>query len=146
MKERNDVETVLRCYPRIYFACHTRHVRDLESGTVLSAHQASVLDHLDDVEPTGMAELAKHMGVTASTMSLTVDRLERGGYVVRTPGATDRRRVELRLTDAGVGIKRQQKVLEPERVAAMLDRLSPEDRAAALRGLELLAEAAGGGR
>ena len=62
--------------------------------------------------------------------------------MLRVRGARDARRVELRLTESGVGIKRQQKVLEPERVAAMLDRLAADDRAAALRGLELLAEAA----
>jgi DNA-binding MarR family transcriptional regulator len=138
---RADVETVLRCYPRIYFACHRRHVRDEQSGSVVSAHQASVLDHLDDVEGTSLLDLARHMGVTASTMSLTVDRLERGGYVTRERSGEDRRRVDLRLTAAGTGIKRQQKVLEPALVSAVLDRLNERDRRTALRGLELLAEA-----
>src|ERR1051325_6518120 len=112
----SDVETVLECYPQIYFACHRRHVRDPQTRAILSAHQASVLDHLDDVESTSLLQLAKHMGVTASTMSLTVDRLERGGYVTRERSESDKRRVDLRLTPAGVGIKRQQKVLEPELV------------------------------
>jgi DNA-binding MarR family transcriptional regulator len=82
------------------------------------------------------------MGVTASTMSLMVDRLERGGYVRRERSREDGRRVALRLTVAGVGIKKQQKVLEPELIAAMLRRLDPVRRQQALRGLELLAEAA----
>jgi MarR family transcriptional regulator, organic hydroperoxide resistance regulator len=137
-----DVETVLDCYPRIYFACHRRHVRDEQTNAVLSAHQASVLDHLDDVEGMSLLELAKHIGVTASTMSVTVDRLERGGYVTRGRSAEDKRRIDLRLTASGVRIKRQQKVLEPELVAAMLARLDPSRRRQALRGLELLAEAA----
>ena len=137
-----EVETVLACYPRIYFACHRRHIRDERSETVISAHQASVLDHLDDIEGTSLLDLARHMGVTASTMSLTVDRLERGGYVTRERSGGDRRRVDLRLTPAGVGIKRQQKVLEPELVAAVLDHLNERDRRRALKGLELLAKAA----
>jgi DNA-binding MarR family transcriptional regulator len=137
-----DVETVLECYPQIYFACHRRHVRDEQSQAVLSAHQASVLDHLDDVEGTSLLDLAKHMGVTASTMSLTVDRLERGGYCTRERSQADKRRVDLRLTASGVRIKRQQKVLEPELVQAMLARLDERKRKQALRGLELLAEAA----
>ena len=83
------------------------------------------------------------MGVTPSTMSLTVDRLERGGYVQRERSTEDRRRVDLRLTPSGVRIKRQQRVLEPELVAAMLQRLGERKRAQALHGLELLAEAAG---
>ena len=137
------VETVLRCYPLIYFACHRRHVRDEATKELLSAHQASVLDHLDEVEATSLLELARHMGVTASTMSLTVDRLERGGYVRRERSKEDGRRVDLRLTASGVAIKRQQKVLEPRLVDAMLEKLSDRHRAQALRGLELLAEAAG---
>jgi DNA-binding MarR family transcriptional regulator len=138
---RGDVETVLECYPQIYFACHRRHVRDEQTKAVLSAHQASVLDHLDDVEGTSLLELAKHMGVTASTMSLTIDRLERGGYVTRERSKDDKRRVDLKLTASGVRIKRQRKVLEPELVAAMLARLDESKRRQALRGLELLAEA-----
>ncbi len=140
---KSAVETVLRCYPRIYFACHRRHVRDPKTKAVLSAHQAGVLDHLDGVEGTSLLELAKHIGVTASTMSLMVDRLERGGYVRRERSREDGRRVDLRLTPAGVRIKRQQNVLEPELVEAMLARLDEGRRRQALAGLELLAEAAG---
>ena len=140
---RVDVETVLRCYPQIYFACHRRHVRDDQTQTLLSQHQASILDHLDDVEGTSLLDLARHMGVTASTMSLAIDRLEAGGYVTRERGLEDKRKVELRLTPAGVRIKRQQKVLEPELVAAMLARLDPARRRRALEGLQMLAEAAG---
>ena len=136
-----EVQTVLRCYPQIYFACHKRHVKDPQTGEVLSGHQASVLDHLDDVQPTALFDLARHMGVTASTMSLTIDRLQRDGYVQRERSTADRRRVDLRLTEAGVRIKKQQKVLEPDLVAAVLAQLDERKRKQALRGLELLAEA-----
>ena len=137
-----DVDTVLRCYPQIYFACHRRHVRDESTGQVMSQHQASVLDHLDDTEATALFDLARHMGVTASTMSLTVDRLEKGGWVARERSKQDARRVELRLTESGMRIKKQQKVLEPDLVKAMLGLLDHGKRKKALRGLELLAEAA----
>lgn len=129
-------------YPRIYFACHTRHVRDHQSGATLSNHQASILDHLDEVEPTSLLELARHMGVTASTMSLTIDRLERGGYVVRERDSKDGRRVSLRLTSSGVRIKSEKTVLDRQLVAAMLQRLSARDRNHAIAGLHLLASAA----
>jgi MarR family transcriptional regulator, organic hydroperoxide resistance regulator len=141
---RDDARAVLDAYPRIYFACHRRHVRDPESGRVLSAHQASILDHLDEVESTTLAELARHMGVTASTMSLGIERLVRGGYVARERDPADRRRLELRLTEAGVRIRNQQSVLEPALVEAMLDRLSIEEHEDVLRGLRLLAKAADG--
>ena len=129
-------------YPRIYFACHTRHVRDPLSQKILSRHQASVLDHLDEVEPTTLNDLARHMGVTAGTMSLTIDRLERKGYVVRLRDASDRRRVHLRLTSAGVRVRQASSVLDPGRGEAVVTRLSPDERVDALRGLALLARAA----
>ena len=133
---------VMALYPRIYFACHSRHVRDPLSQRLLSRHQASVLDHLDEIEPTTLNDLARHMGVTAATMSLTVDRLERKGYVVRLRDTADRRRVHLRLTSSGVRIRQASSVLDPSRVEALVARLTPDDRDAAVRGLGLLARAA----
>ena len=45
----SDVETLLRAYPRIHFACHARHVRDPADGKVLS-------DIMDEMR---LAELKK---------------------------------------------------------------------------------------
>jgi len=141
---RDDaVQQVLRFYPRIFFACHTRHRRDPKTKKLLSQHQASILDHLDDVEPTGLMDLARHMGVTPSTMSLAIDRLARRGYVVRKRDPHDGRRVRLLLSPAGVRVKQAQQVLEPLRVRGLLAMLAPEERERALRGLALLARAAG---
>jgi len=128
-------------YPRIYFACHTRHVPDPKRNRILSSHQASVLDHLDEIEPTGLLTLAAHMGVTASTMSLMIDRLARNGYVIRERDSKDGRRVGLRLTAAGVRIKSEKSVLDPKRVRAVLNQLTAEERRQAIHGLALLAQA-----
>ena len=136
------IETVFRTYPQIYFACHKRHIRDDANQTALSAHQASILDHLDEIEATSLFDLARHMGVTASTMSIAVDRLVRNPYVLRERSAEDRRRLDLRLTPAGLRIKRQQNVLEPELVEAVLALLDKHEREQALHGLALLAGAA----
>src|SRR5512132_1467034 len=134
--------SVLALYPRIYFACHTRHVRDAETRRLLSRHQASILDHLDELDPTTVNDLARHMGVTPGTMSLAVDRLERQGYVTRARDAADRRRVHVRLTSAGVRVRDSASVLDPPRVEALVSRLTDDERAIAVRGLALLAEAA----
>jgi DNA-binding MarR family transcriptional regulator len=139
---RRDVERVLSLYPRIFFACHTRHVRDERSGSVLTAHQASILDHLDERDPVNVGELAEHMGVTPGTMSVHLDRLERRGFVGRRRSEADGRQVELRLTADGVRVRDAKSVLDPDLVKRMLDRLSAADRREAIRGLALLAEAA----
>jgi MarR family transcriptional regulator, organic hydroperoxide resistance regulator len=133
---------VLALYPRIYFACHTRHVRDPVSRRLLSRHQASILDHLDELDPTTVNDLARHMGVTPATMSLALDRLERKGYVARLRDNPDRRRVHVRLTAAGVRMREATSVLDPPRVEELLSRLTGDEREAAVRGLALLAAAA----
>ena len=133
---------LMALYPRIYFACHQRHVRDPLTQRLLSRHQASVLDHLDEQDPVTLNGLARHMGVTPATMSLTIDRLERKGYVARVRDSVDRRRVNVRLTAAGVRVKDASAVLDPSLVEAMMRRLDAPDRDAAIRGLTLLADAA----
>ncbi len=133
---------VMELYPRIFFACHTRHVRDPKTRREISSHQASILDHLDELEPTSLVGLAQHMGVTASTMSLSIDRLARAGYVRRARDESDGRRVNLRLTAAGVRIKEAQSVLDPQRVRSLVGRLTGRERQAAIEGLALLARAA----
>ena len=143
MQLSSDVAAVFRDYPRIYFACHRRHVRDPKSGAQVSARQVSILDHLDADHPTMLADLADHLGVTPATMSLAVGRLVDQGYVTRVLDPVDRRKVQLRLTDAGVRVTAANSVLEPTLVEEMLDQLNAKDRRDALRGLELLARAAG---
>jgi DNA-binding MarR family transcriptional regulator len=140
--KQSAVTAVLELYPRIYFACHTRHVRDPESRATLSSHQVSILDHLSVTDPTSLAELAAHMGVTASTMSLAIDRLEGEGTVKRARDREDARRLRLLLTAKGQRIREAHSVLDAEKVDAMLARLSAGERSDAIRGLELLARAA----
>jgi DNA-binding MarR family transcriptional regulator len=138
----NEAAQVLACYPRIYFACHVRHRREAKSQRVLSERQASVLDHLHEDEGMTLKDLAEHMGVTAATMSIAVDKLVAGAWIRRDGDPDDGRRVRLRLTRAGARMKAAQSVLDAERVTRVLGRLSRAERAASLRGLALLARAA----
>ncbi len=100
-----DIARLIDLYPRIFFACHRRHVRDQETDREVSERQVQILDHLDEKAPTRLSELANHLGVTASTMSLAIDRLERAGYARRTKGARDRRQVDIRLTGSGARVR-----------------------------------------
>jgi DNA-binding MarR family transcriptional regulator len=137
-----EVEALLRTYPAIFLACHRRHLRDPVSDRELSRNQVDILQHLDPVDPTSVGELADHMGVSISTMSLNASRLERDGYLFRSRDADDGRVVHLRLTEAGERVREADQVLDPDRVGALLEELSREERARGLDGLELLAAAA----
>jgi DNA-binding MarR family transcriptional regulator len=141
MVDRN-VERLLAAYPAIYLACHRDHARSDEAGNPLTEKQASVLDHLDAARPTTLSKLAEHMGVGRSTMSTTVARLVRGGYVARKAASQDRRVVGLTLTAAGKRIKDENTVLNPQLVRQMLKLMEPAEAERALAGMESMARAA----
>jgi DNA-binding MarR family transcriptional regulator len=138
---KDGVRRVMELYPRIYFACHTRHVRDPKTQRLLSARMASILDHLDEREPLALLDLARHMGVTPSTMSLQIEKLVKRGYVLRERDARDARRLKLRLSQAGARVREAKSVLDPARVRALLALLTPEEQDAGIAGLALLARA-----
>ncbi|MGA2421269.1 MAG: MarR family winged helix-turn-helix transcriptional regulator [Candidatus Acidiferrum sp.] len=127
-------------YPAIFLACHRRHVRDDESGRVITAHQTSVLDHLHATRPTKSSQLAEHLGVSRSTMSITVKRLARSGYVRMTRDKQDARCVGLTLTAAGSRVQEQNTVLDPELVKKMFRVMPAGELETALQGIEHLAK------
>lgn len=141
-----DVEAVQRYYPQIYLACHTHHQRRRSNSASLTANESSLLAHLSPEVPMRAAVLARHLGVGASTLSAAVKRLTRMGYIVRTRDLHDARAAALRLSTQGIRAMQASSVLDAKRVAAMLKRLSAADRARALDGLRLLAQAAIAGR
>ena len=111
-------------------------------GPSVSAHQARVLAYLDEDDPAMVGELADHLGVTASTMSLTLTRLEDAGYIRRDRDPADRRVMNVRLTEAGARVRDASTSLDLDRVDGLLRVLPPAQRAEAVRGLVLLADAA----
>ncbi len=138
----SDSEVVVGAYPRIHFACRARNFADPASGQTLSEHQARIVGHLDEDDPTMVTELAEMMGVTASTMSLNLGRLERAGFIARSRDPADRRVMNVVLTPAGARVREATTLLDPARVDAMLQGLRPDDRKRALEGLAILADAA----
>ena len=138
----DDVFEVQRLYPQIYVACHTDHVRAASTEWRISSQDASILVHLDREFGLSPRQLAAHLGVAPSTLSAAIARLSELGYLTSQPDETDRRQRELRLTARGAEAISSTSVLNAERVRALLDKLAPDDRKAAVRGLTLLAQAA----
>jgi DNA-binding MarR family transcriptional regulator len=129
-------------YPRIYYACHTRHARRRSNRYRLSTRDAEILVHLDSAEPLTLAALARHLDRARSTLSEAVSALEALGYVTKAGHVSgDRRQVGLRLTPAGVAAVHGSSVLEAARLRAAFRRLSSRERAAVVAGLDLLARA-----
>ena len=138
----DDVFEVQRLYPQIYIACHTDHVRAASTTWRISSQDASILVHLDRDAGLSPRALADHLGVAPSTLSAAIARLSELGYLTSKPNDADRRRRELRLTARGAEAIASTSVLNAERVQALLDKLKPDERKAAVSGLALLARAA----
>src|SRR6187397_2732674 len=63
--------------------------------------QRRLLGAIESAEPATLGQIAKAVGRGAPAVSRSVDALVRSGLVDRAPDPTNRRRLELRLTDAG---------------------------------------------
>lgn len=139
---RSDILDVLRSYPQIYLACHVEHRTRASSPTGLTSRDGTLLAHVSDRQGSSPAALARHLGIAASTLSAALARLERQGLLRLDADPGDARRRRVRLTESGREAVARDSVLDPGRVAAMLDKLSDAEREAAVAGIKLLGEAA----
>lgn len=138
------VHAILSAYPTIHSACRRRELRDPASGKRLSDHQAGILEHLDGEAPITVSELAARLRVTSATASLQLTQLARLRLITRDRDEADARRVQVRLTEAGIRMRDLRSLLDPERVRLALAHLSTAEQETVVAGLRLLAGASGG--
>ena len=105
--------------------------------------QFRVLVVLDGEGPSRMGDLAERIGVHPSTLSRTVDRLVSAGWLERASGEESRREVHVALTARAQHLVDEVTAQRRSGIAGVLEKLSPKDRAAVHRGMELFAAAAG---
>ena len=77
-------------------------------------HAGMVALHLLGSGPLSQTELAHAARVQTQTMSRTLERLEREGYVVRTRDEHDARRHSVVRTDAGTAVWEKSRTLEAD--------------------------------
>jgi len=119
-------------------------LRSLSPADGLSATAASTLATLERSGPRRLTALAVQGGVTQPAMTQLIARLEDTGLVRREADPADGRVVQVRLTDQGRDTLARRRAVRAERLAVILDRISPQDRAAlgaALPAIDALASA-----
>jgi len=98
-----------------------------ESGLTLpQMHTLEILGSNGDLR---MTELAGKMGITTGSLTVLVDRLERGGFVVRKPHEKDRRSIRVRLTPEGERLFVEHHTLHDQLTQEILCVLTPEEAA-----------------
>ncbi|MBU3863718.1 MarR family transcriptional regulator [Streptomyces sp. 4503] len=113
-----------------------------EHGDLTPSRQAA-LGALDTHGPMRISALATRLGIALPTTSRMVDLLDASGWIERTPDPEDRRASLIALTDPGRQLLHTVRHETAARLAARIEKLSPEEQRAlytALPALESLAD------
>ena len=111
----------------------------VSEGYDISPQQLNVL-YLVRTQGATMAEIARQLVIAPTVVTGLVDRLEARGMIERQPDRTDRRKLQLVLTDQGRRASVDIESRFATRVEAAMDQLSSAKRAEMSRGLEILRE------
>lgn len=117
----------------------SRLLRRLSTAGGLSAAASSALIRLIREGPMRITELAHAEAASQPGMTQLVTRMEREGWVRRTPCADDRRAVTVTVTPEGADLMARRRAERTDAVGALVDGLAPADRAAIAAALPALA-------
>lgn len=106
------------------------------AGTGLTEPRLHALWVLQHTGPATQQTLADAMGSSARSVSALVDGLAATGYVERRPHPDDRRAVLVALTGHAVEMMERMQHDHAALSAALLEAVSPDDRAAFERGID----------
>jgi DNA-binding MarR family transcriptional regulator len=93
----------------------------------LTLGQLRFIHQLAQARSLSIGQVASHLGVTLTTASQFVDRLERPGYVERVHRSDDRRVVECRLTPRGMELIAGMRGMQREGLARVMSLLEPDE-------------------
>jgi len=134
MRQAEDILATVRTLSKDLF--RNPFAEAEQSG--ITGPQITVMACLVTKGPLTLTELSRSLGMSHSTASGIVDRLQHRGLLRRTEDAVDRRRTSIAVTE---GVSRYVRELEAGpagRLAAGLAKATPAQRAAIKNGLQLL--------
>jgi DNA-binding MarR family transcriptional regulator len=134
---------VLQAATRVLAGLALRSVDALDGAVSLA--QLRLLAVLADLGPARSGQVARALGLEASTVTRLADRMVAAGHVRRGTDPGHRGVVTLELTDSGQRLVAEVAAWRHRELGQILDRLTPADRAAVTAALQLLVKAAGEG-
>lgn len=103
INEMNELSDIVNNLRRVFQALVDQS-RNVEEKTGLTSSQLWAMKEIAAAGSLKGTELARRMFIHPATVVNLVDRLEERGLVVRVRSKTDRRVVDIELTDAGVNL------------------------------------------
>lgn len=104
-------------------------IRFLSDRADLSVSAAFTLNRICREGPIRLTTLATREGVSQPSMTQLVQRLERGGLVIRLPDPDDGRACLVGITTAGQTLLDERKRMRRERLAALMATLADDEQA-----------------
>ena len=120
-----------------------RRLRSERAVDSMSDGQFAVLAALRIHGPHTLGELAERERVSAPSMNRTVNCLEESGYITRTADRTDRRKVNIDLTETGRGVVSETVRRRDSWLEGALAELTADQRRALAEAAEIMQEVAG---
>lgn len=105
----------------------------------LSVTEIHVLEAVGRTSRT-MTDIATHLGITVGTLTTSINRLVKKGYVIRYRSKDDRRFVEIELTERGRLAYDVHESFHKNMVEAMIEKLSDEDNEILISSLQRLSK------
>ena len=127
------VQTVSRALGRIS--------RERARSGDVTPQQAETLQLIAERGAISTSSLAAALGIDPSTASRNLAGLERSGFISRKKGADDGRQTDVRLTPRGKRAAEAATDGSTQTIAALLEKVSRNDRARVIEALEALAKA-----
>jgi len=140
MSEQTDEELLLAFIKRYHTlrrlikADMARTLGDMH----LSHMQLMTLKTLSHQGPCGVSELGERLGLSASTVSGLLDRLEAKGVVERTRDESDRRKVLITLTPEARKMAKRLHASFKDLLETLVTSLTRDDMEAMLRGMNVV--------
>lgn len=122
-----DVDRILETL--VYLYTESRRVtKELARQHGLTGPQVTAIKVLENFGALSLTDLSARMSATNSTMTGIADRMERDGLVERTRSETDRRVVQIALTEKGRQLAAQIPIASMALFAEALRSLDERDR------------------
>jgi DNA-binding MarR family transcriptional regulator len=104
------------------------NTRSIELKMGISLAQLFVLQQLSERSADSLNELAERTATHQSSVSVVVRRLVERGFVSRSSSATDKRRIEISVTDSGRGLLADAPITIQTQMMTAMRQMAPDDQ------------------